>query len=110
LRGPYDTVWHRTIIYIIDGLVAELEAIQKNSEERIEGQVRIVVGVENMRRNFRETLDSARNKVWEIGTKHSPARRSDIAYAPEIISKKHLKARTILDIHAKPFKQKRHGQ
>ena len=89
---------YKGIADMINGLVAQLEAVRKKNEERSEGQVRVIVGPDNIRRNFREALESAKSDVWMIGTKYSPSRRSDTAFALETISKNHLKARNILDV------------
>lgn len=86
---------------IADGtkdLVTELEAIQSKIEEKIEGQVRVVVGMENMRRNFREVLNSAQSEVWIIRGLAPFTSRSDTNFFLETVSAKRLKARSIYDI------------
>jgi sugar-specific transcriptional regulator TrmB len=82
----------------IGGLTAQLEGMRKKTEETSEGQVRIVVGADNIRRDFREALATAQSEVWTMNRKESVLRRADVKYAMEIIPKKHLKARSILDI------------
>jgi hypothetical protein len=79
-------------------LTAQLEAIRKKTEERDRGQVCIVAGADNIRRDFREALDSAQSEVWTMNRKGSSLHRADIKYVLDTIPKKHLKARGILDI------------
>jgi sugar-specific transcriptional regulator TrmB len=82
----------------IEGLTAQLEAMRKKTENRSEGQVRMVVGADNIRRDFRQALDSAQSEVWTMNRRGSSLHRSDIKYALDMIPKKRLKARSILDI------------
>jgi sugar-specific transcriptional regulator TrmB len=82
----------------VEELTAQLEAIRKKTEERDRGQVRIVAGADNIRRDFREALDLAQTELWTMTGRSSSLHRSDIKYALGTISKKHLKARSILDI------------
>jgi sugar-specific transcriptional regulator TrmB len=83
----------------IEDLTAQLETMRNKLEGRAEGQVRIITGAENIRRDFREALDSAQSEIWTMTRAGSSLHRSDIKYALEAIPKRHLKARSILDIN-----------
>jgi sugar-specific transcriptional regulator TrmB len=82
----------------IEGLTAQLEAIRKKTEDTGEGQVRMIVGADNIRRDFREALSSAQSEVWTMNRKGSVLRKGDLKYALETIPKKHLKARSVLEV------------
>jgi sugar-specific transcriptional regulator TrmB len=82
----------------IEGLIAQLEAMRKKAEDAGEGQVRMIVGADNIRRDFREALSSAQFEVWTMNRKASVLRKGDVKYTLETIPKKHLKARSILEV------------
>jgi hypothetical protein len=56
------------------------------------------VGADNIRRDFREALSSAQSEVWTMNRKGSVLRKGDLKYALETIPKKHLKARSVLEV------------
>jgi sugar-specific transcriptional regulator TrmB len=82
----------------IEGLTKQLEAMRNKTEDTSEGQIRIVTGADNIRRDFREALDSAQSEVWTMNRKGSYLHRSDIKYTLDRIPKKHVKVRSILNI------------
>jgi sugar-specific transcriptional regulator TrmB len=89
---------YRGIADGIEELTAQLEAIRKKAVERGQGQVRLVTGSGNIRTDFREALDLTQTEVWTMSRSGSTMSRSEIKYALDTISKKHLKARSILDV------------
>jgi sugar-specific transcriptional regulator TrmB len=82
----------------IEELTAQLETLAKKTEDRSERQVRVVVGADEIRREFREALATAESEVWTMNRRASVVRKGDVKYALETISKKHLRARSILEV------------
>jgi len=88
-------------------LIAELEKLQVGDRVGVEPQVRIVTGAENIRRNFREMLASAKAEIFLMSPKAamSSASRSDLAYFFRTLKSKNLKVKSILEVDEANYNQ-----
>ena len=97
----------QSILQESGALIADLKKLQTEERRGVEPQMRIVTGADNIRRNFREMLASAKAEIFLMSPKAamSSASRSDLAYFFRMMKSKNLKVKSILEVDETNYNQ-----